>query len=223
VALSFALLSNDAIAKKTVFIISRHVAPSQAQAYSIDGNQITLQADVNISTYNQGFGAVGNAVWPEKELMFVTYENSDMLVWASTKTLEKVGEFDTDISDLAGIVIDTEKELIYVVQRRYDELYIYSFDDVNNTLILENTYELQPSESYIDPWWGLALDEENDLLYVTDTSNQVHYYDTNDWSLKGYVDITVESNNRRAVGIAVDPNRGYIFLRVGACPPSCPA
>ncbi len=98
-----------------------------------------------------------------------------------------------------------------MVQRGYDELYIYSFDDVNNTLLLENTYELELSASYIDPWWGLALDEENSLLYLTDTSNRVHYYDISDWSLEGYIDIAVDSNDRRAIGIAVDPSSGYMY------------
>lgn len=91
---------STAKAQKSVFIISKHSAPSHAQAYSIYGNEVTYQADVDISTYNtydQGAGAVGNAVWPEKELMFVTYEDSPMIVWASTKTLQKVGEFDTGI------------------------------------------------------------------------------------------------------------------------------
>ena len=79
-------------AKKSVFIISKHDTPSKAQVYSIESGGVTYQDEVDISTYNPGIGAVANAVWPEKELMFVTYESSDMIVWASTKTLKKVGE-----------------------------------------------------------------------------------------------------------------------------------
>ena len=52
---------NIAQAQKSVFIISKHHIPSQAQAYRIDGNEVSLQADVDISTYNQGAGAVGPA------------------------------------------------------------------------------------------------------------------------------------------------------------------
>jgi len=79
-------------ANKSVFIISKHTSPSKAEAFSIDGDQVTYQAQVDIDTYNSGYGAVGNAIWPEKELMFATYEESPMVVWASTKTLQKVGE-----------------------------------------------------------------------------------------------------------------------------------
>ena len=78
-------------------------------------------------------------------------------------------------------------------------------------MLIEDACELELSASYDYPWWGLALDEENGLLYLTDTSNRVHYYDTSDWSLGGYIDITVGSNDRKAIGIAIDPNRGYMY------------
>ena len=98
-------------AQKSVFIISKH-STSQAQAYSIDGNEVTLQATLDISTYNPGIGAVGNSVWPSKELMFVTYENSPMVVWASTKTLKKIGELNTGFSNLASIVVDATRKYL---------------------------------------------------------------------------------------------------------------
>lgn len=211
VFLCFLICANNALAKKSVFIISRHNNPSHAQAYSIEGTQVVYQADVDISTYNPGIGAVANAIWPEKELMFVTYESSDWIVWSSTKTLEKVGEYDTGINDdFAGIVVDQGKELVYTIRRNCEDLYVYSFDDVNNTVVLEDTNELETSSGYIDGW-GLALDEDNDLLYVTDESNRVRDYNTTDWSLEGYIDITVDSNDRKAVGIAVDPVRRYMY------------
>jgi DNA-binding beta-propeller fold protein YncE len=155
---------NIAQAEKSVFIISKHSIPSQAQAYRIDGDQITYQAQVDIDTYNPGVGAVGNAVWPEKELMFVTYENSPMIVWASTKTLEKVGEFNTGVISLSGITVDEGNEKIYVVQRQSDNLYVYSFDEPNNTLVLDNHYDLDVPSGSLSAW-GTALEETNGLLY----------------------------------------------------------
>ena len=42
-------------AEKSVFIISKHPIPSQAQAYIIEGDQADYQAQVDIDTYNPGF------------------------------------------------------------------------------------------------------------------------------------------------------------------------
>jgi len=195
---------------KSAFIISKHSSPSEAQAFIINNNQVTYQAQVSIDTYNQGYGAVGNAVWVDKELMFVTYESSPMVVWASTKTLEKVGEFNTGISSCAGIAVDEEKEKIYLVRRSTEDLYVYSFDDSSNTLILEDQNDLSTSSGYIDAW-GLALDEDNDLLYVSDGTNTVHYYNTDDWELEGSIDIEPGDVERNAIGVAIDGTRGYLY------------
>ena len=43
-------------AAKSVFIISKHAVPSQAQAYGIVGDQVARQGQVEINTYNPGFG-----------------------------------------------------------------------------------------------------------------------------------------------------------------------
>ncbi len=43
-------------AEKSVFIISKHPIPSQAQAYAIEGDQVTYEGQVEIDTYNPGFG-----------------------------------------------------------------------------------------------------------------------------------------------------------------------
>jgi len=201
---------SPAYAAKSVFIISKHAEPSQAQAYAINGTQIDYQAQVGIDTYNPGYGAVGNAVWSDKELMFVTYEESPMIVWASTKTLKKVGEFDTGIYDLAGIAIDTNREKIYTVQRGTNNLYVYSFNQANNTLVLDNHYILEVPSGYLNAW-GLALDETNGLMYISTDTESVHVYDTTDWSYDHYININVGGTNRSAVGIAVDPIRGYLY------------
>jgi len=154
------LLASLLFAQKSVFIISNH-NQSHSQAYSIEGSQVNYQADIDISTQNPGFGAVGNAVWPEKNLMFVTYEGSGVIVWSSTTILEKVGDFETGFGSLAGIVIDRIKNLIYVMGRGSSDLYVYSFDENENTLVFEGTWQLNISGM------GIALDEIKNLLYVT--------------------------------------------------------
>ena len=65
------LMSTSTYANKSVFIISDH-SSSHAQAFAVEANEVEYQADIDISTLNPGNGAVANAVWPDKELMFVT-------------------------------------------------------------------------------------------------------------------------------------------------------
>jgi hypothetical protein len=131
--LCVSFVSASSALAKSVFIISKHAVPSQAQAYGIVEDQVARQGQVEIDTYNPGVGAVGNAVWSERKLMFVTYENSRMIVWSSTKDLRKVGELDTGVTNLAGIVVDETNERIYVVRRGTDDLYIYSYDEASNS------------------------------------------------------------------------------------------
>ncbi len=184
--------------QKSAYLISQHASPSQAQAYKIDANQAILQDDVDISTYNEGYGAVGNAIWSDRELMFVTYENSPMIVWASTKTLKKEGELDTGILNLAGIAVDEEKGKIYVVARGMATLYVYSWDTVNEMLILEDSSDLELPPPYTQTAWGLVLDEDNDLLYVTNNTEYIDVYDTSTWAYEHSMAIFVDGAPRAA-------------------------
>jgi len=210
--LLLSLLYPSSAPAKSVFIISQHAEPSQAQAHTIDGDQVSWQAQVDIDTYNPGFGAVGNAVWSDMKLMFVTYEQSPMIVWASTKSLEKVGESDTGVTNLAGIVADEGNERIYVVRRQTDDLYIYSYNEASNSLVLQQQVDLTlpyPGE-YITAW-GIALDEENALLYVSNANEYVDVFRTSDWTHDHYIKIEANGTARHAVGISVDPARGYLY------------
>lgn len=206
----------SAFSNKSVFIISKHTEPSISQAYKIDGSQIVLQGNVDVSSYSQGYGAVACATWPEKELIFFTFEEAGTIVWSSTKTLQKVGEYTTPMNSCAGIVVDRDKELIYVAYRNFsggDNLYVYSFDSENNTLIFQDSYLLLDYDENPITTWGLALDETNDFLYVTTVNPWaiVYIYNTSDFSYDHEITVSVGGNLRRSVGIAVDPARGYMY------------
>jgi len=49
VLVSLAIAAGTAQANKSVFIISKHVSPSAAQAYKIEGAKVVYHADVDIS------------------------------------------------------------------------------------------------------------------------------------------------------------------------------
>jgi len=95
---------------KSVYAITKHQVSSIIKAYNINNDEIEYQGDVDASAYNPGNGAVGLCVWEDLELLFVTYETSDRVVWASTKTLEKINQKSTGASNLAGLVADENKE-----------------------------------------------------------------------------------------------------------------
>ena len=93
--------STSTLEAKSVFAITSHQF-STIKAYKIDGSTIEYQADAESDSF--GAGAVGICTWPELELMFVTYESSDIIAWASTKILDRDpdDELATGVTNLAG-------------------------------------------------------------------------------------------------------------------------
>jgi hypothetical protein len=94
------ILANLAYAAKSVFVISSQDY-SVVQAYRIYANHVTLQATAELPQNDDG--AIALAAWPEKELLFVTYDFSPMIVWVSTKTLEKLGQLNTGATSYNGL------------------------------------------------------------------------------------------------------------------------
>lgn len=64
-----AIFAGATQANKSVFIISKHGTPDRAQAYSIEGDEVVYQDEVDISGYNEGYGAVAKA---ERRLIMKT-------------------------------------------------------------------------------------------------------------------------------------------------------
>jgi len=102
------------------------------------------------------------------------------------------------------MAFDHTKKKLYVVERQDDRLYVYLWNSNSKTLTLEgSTYKTLENAG---PMMGIALDENKERLYVSNVTSTVHYYDTNSWNHIDSVDV-----NRGAVGIAVDPNRHYLY------------
>lgn len=127
---------------KSVFAVTSH-GSSIIKAYNINGDKIDYQAEVESGTF--GIGAVGLCVWPDKELMFVTYENEGVISWASTKTLDRdegEDEISTGTDNLAGIAADDGKDKIYIIERETDSLFVYTWNETNKTLVLDAQHDL---------------------------------------------------------------------------------
>jgi DNA-binding beta-propeller fold protein YncE len=131
-----------------------------------------------------------------------------------------LGDFNTGVTGyygLAGIVIDTAKEKIYVAERGTQYLHVYKWNAVNGTLEPNGV----PVLDLINTMYGLALDANSNRLYVSDGTPTIRYYNTADnnstWTPVGDFNIVVSGvpdGNRPAVAIAVDPNRGYLYTRI---------
>jgi len=180
----------------SVFAITKH-SNSTIVAYGIYGDQIEFMDDVESNSF--GNRAVGICVWESKDLMFVTYETSDKIAWASTKTLKR--ENDDEIlaeeTNLSGIIADEGNDVLYVLTRGTQRLYTYSYDGANDTLVLVHPNDpCYPNRKYRPleedltgvEAYGLVLDEQGGedygLLYVADGTENVYRYNTTTWELE---------------------------------------
>ena len=183
-------------ADKTLFSIDSHASPVAVRAYAIEGN--VIKDPVTISEDLFGYGPVAAAVSEKLGLLFVTYEEADIVPVFRCRTLLKVADVDTDVLDQAGIVADDSKDKIYILQRDTRRLYVYTWNEITETLELDddNPHNLAGLLS----GKGIALDGE--YLYVTDSTTTVRCYDTTNWEHQIDKDITLPEDFN-AYGIAV--------------------
>jgi hypothetical protein len=191
-------------AGKSVYVISSTNA-NKVQAYKVDANSLTYQTEYD-TTYGSPVGiAIDESEYGQ--YLFLTFENQDEIEIVNAKSMQYV---DTVIApqatNLAGLVFDDSKDRLYAINRPTNRLYIYSWDAENRelTLVYGDPYYVELADC--QDGYGLALDEENELLYVGDDTNDVKYYDTNDWSKEGEISITDS-----AIGIAIDVPNQYLY------------
>jgi uncharacterized repeat protein (TIGR01451 family) len=194
---------NTASAKSLYVIADINGRPTPVQAYNIaiDG---TLSFQVERSIPRYGWGAVGMAIDGDSKTLFVTYEESNRIQLINATTMADIGgTLAPGANNLAGIVYDLKKKLLYCVDRRTENLYVYNWDPnaITLTPVSGSPFTLTGAYAY-----GIALDMTNDLLYVANNSNKVRVYNTSDWSLARNISLS-----RMAVSIAVDVSRGFLY------------
>lgn len=172
------------------------------QAYDIQGDKIVYQSTVDTGF---GWGSVGLAIDTDSKTLFMTQENSGTIRKIDAQTFADLGQVVAPgASDLAGIVVDQGKGLVYAVDRDWSQnptnLYVYDLD-----------FNLQDTIPLPHGAVGIALDETNGLLYVTNFSPTVYYYDTATWTEQGNFNVSHTSGWYGAVGIAVDAVNGYVY------------
>ncbi|MCG7847565.1 MAG: hypothetical protein MIO93_00085, partial [ANME-2 cluster archaeon] len=187
---------------KSLYVIADINAPSlgpgiPVEAYNINPSG-TLSYQTTQHVANIGGGAVGIGIDTDSEMLFITSEFSNVLQKIDAVTFVSQGtQTCIGANNLAGIVVDQDKGLVYTVDRGTSDLYIYdvaTFTPVA-TVTLTNARA-----------WGIALDETADLLYVASNSKTIRYYDTATWTEQGTISVTPT-----VIGVAVDATNGYVY------------
>ena len=188
----------------TVASIGGNPTPMEAYDIQVNGSLI-FQEEHGVPTY--AGGAVGLAIDSDSAFIFVTYEFSNLIQLVDATTMTSAGSTTAPgASNLAGIVVDQDKGLLYTVDRWTDDLYIYDWDPANTTLTLQDQQNLTDLSSA----FGIALDEINDVLYVADYSYGVIYYDTDTWAKLGNFTLSHDP-----ISIAVDVANQLVYTGAG--------
>jgi len=195
---------------KSLYVITditgdRFTVPVHAYDIGADG-LLTFQTEYEVRY--QASGVVGVAVDSDSDSLFLTFERGNSIQILDATTMTEVGEVSAlGATNLAGVVYDHEKDLLYAVDRRTQNLYSYTWDPVTAQLrtVEGSPFVLEGTEAY-----GIALDEVNDRLYVGNLAKEVTVYDTSDWSL-----VDTISLSEMAISVAVDATRGYLYTGGG--------
>jgi hypothetical protein len=190
---------------------------SVIRAYEIDGNSLVYQTEYQ--THHPL--AISLVIDAENGFLFVTHEKYSILgnkiEIVDAKAMQYVDTVTaTGASNLAGIAYDQTKKKVYVVDRGDKYLYVYNWYPNIPQLVLHEQVQLP---GLIDASgdiygrggaWGIALDEENNRLWVTSNETKVRFYDTNDWSHDPNTDFITVS--QQAVGVALDLTNQYVYM-----------
>ncbi len=167
----------------------------ELQAYVVNDNQLSYGQNWNPD--NRNLGPVGLAVDEKNKHLYVSYESSNVLDVFDAATLVQIGQITLPgASNIAGLVVNSDSERLYFVDRGNIDLYVY--DSATLARLTNEEFELTVAAMGIDVW--------DDTIYVTNgqTSggfgNTISYYSLSNKTLLGSFNIS----DKAAQAIAVD-------------------
>ena len=132
--LAITALSLNAEAKSLYVIANINDSPTPIIAYDILPNG-TMQYQTTHDVPYHPWGAVGIAVDSDAEMLFVTYEDNNVIELINATNMTSMGITTAASADnLAGIVVDHEKNKVYTIDRNTNDLYVYDWSPANTTL-----------------------------------------------------------------------------------------
>jgi hypothetical protein len=208
---------------KSVFAVASH-GNGKVKAYLIDPNG-TQDGTIDYQTTipNPVPNATGLCLWPEKDRMFVTYEGSGEISWASIKNLNRDPDEDNYMltlsggNGLGGMAVDEGMSRLYVLNRGTNHVYAFDYDEAENTLVpifLSDTTDYRTLPE-VGGGFDIAIEPEGSTimgslsvgrLYVSDNTGDVEYYNLATWAHEGT--ITFE---RSVIGVGLDTVGGYLY------------
>jgi len=177
-------LSTSKVEATSVYIVTNH-SSSNVRVYNTEGDQIELQLICDDFPHN-GFGAVDLALSSFDDMLFASYDESVTITIYNAKSMESKG-YVTPPGEIAGMDFDDERQRLLAIEREGQDLYIYDYDSETGSLIFNDTKTLM----FIDNPFGICLDEIEQYLYVSDSTNIVRYYDVSDpnFTYRGNIEI----------------------------------
>ena len=102
------------------------------------------------------------------------------------------------------------KPKIYTVDRNSSNLYVYTWNSIEKTLILDGKKTL----GGVGKAYGIALDDIRNRLYVGDMTRNIKYFNTDELLQSGGSTVKPQGSykvSQKVQGIAVDPRNGFIY------------
>ncbi|KAF5416957.1 MAG: hypothetical protein C5S49_04095 [Candidatus Methanogaster sp.] len=201
-------------AAATSLYLSADHHTAQFDAWNIypDGT-LEFQATYTLQHSTDPAGIGCDAIPADAPVLFISSEFSSGVEMVNPLTLEYMG-VSSGPSNIAGVTVDDEDDIVYTLSRATNDLYIFSWDPVAKSLTQMAMIDLPGLVS----GYGLALDDSRDILWVSDTSNSmVRAYDVDVTSWTDIVEIPSLSRQLSlpVIDVAVDMKRNMVYS-VGA-------
>ena len=185
---------------RSLYVITDHTPNGTFTAYDINDEQIVNQTSINIY---HGTGPTGLALDGVSRTLFSSFDGPAIIEIINARMMKQITNI-TAPAEIAGMAYDESQDRLYALERQDKDVYVYRWEPISATLTLDGpSKSLQNIQPYPQGAYGIALDESENRAYVSDDTNVVKIYDTNNLSFtyKGSVSIVVDSNSRKAVAI----------------------
>jgi len=177
------LLFSCSVTAKPLYVIGETVFATESNIMTYDA---FLNGSIEYVTENivtaRCQGPSDLAFTPDGHYMFTVSSGSAWVQVIDTVTMTVVEEehVSPTLENFSGVAFDPVRNLVYSVDKGQDQLYVYKWDRSTVDLSLADNGRITlPNTSTCD----IALDLTNDLLFVSNGTNQVHVFNVVDWSL----------------------------------------